>query len=385
VPTPTSSTRAHDSAELARLAHHLTAGGLVLIPTETVYGLAGSLAHPASVARLHAARAALLAPTSPPTSTTPPTPVGPVAWHAASTADALEALGPIHPAQRRAIHRLTPGPIAILVEQPADDRAATAARLGLASGPLTCQDTLGTLIRIPDFEPAQRLLSLVDAPLGAIGIPDASGRPATDAPAALARLAEVGHQPEATLDLGPTRLGRTSDRLRLHADGRWTLEIGRIFDAGYIRRQMERTILFVCTGNTCRSPMAQAIAAGLHVRASGDESLRFLSAGVAATDGSPYSRETLAAVRKLGLPAPAGQSRLLTTSMIRDAEVIYAMTARHLDAIVSLDPAAASKVRLLDPDGGDIADPVGGPQSLYDSTAAQLKALLERRRTEWTA
>jgi len=141
-----------------------------------------------------------------------------------------------------------------------------------------------------------------------------------------------------------------------------------------------RTILFVCTGNTCRSPMAEAIARRmLSDQGIGSDRARVVSAGAFAGDGAPATREAVRAVASVGADLSRFRSRALRPALLREADIIFAMSASHVAAILEMDPSAADRVYLLDPDGSDVPDPLGGPQSLYDQTALRLGELIRRR------
>ena len=137
--------------------------------------------------------------------------------------------------------------------------------------------------------------------------------------------------------------------------------------------------LFVCSGNTCRSPMAEAIA-----RAERERKFRVLSAGLTAHAGEEMTREAQEALGQLTIAPHRHAARVLTPKLIEKADVIFCMTASHRDAVIAFFPAASAKTFTLDP-SGDVDDPIGKPLETYVETAKTIQQLVRVRFHEMTA
>src|SRR5207249_8304985 len=138
-----------------------------------------------------------------------------------------------------------------------------------------------------------------------------------------------------------------------------------------------KTILFVCTGNVCRSPMAEGIFRQA-VKGRGD--YRVLSAGLGAMEGQPPSAYAVQAVRELGIDISGQRSRMLTPELVQDADFIFGMTHNHIDTVILLYPQAADKTFLLrefdetlDFFEKDISDPIGGSYEVYLNCRDQIE------------
>ncbi|HVV02440.1 MAG TPA: ribose 5-phosphate isomerase B [Verrucomicrobiae bacterium] len=130
-----------------------------------------------------------------------------------------------------------------------------------------------------------------------------------------------------------------------------------------------KTVLFICTGNVCRSPMAEGIFRHA-VRNRGE--YRVISAGLGAVDGQPPSPYGVQAVKELGIDISGQRSRLLTPELVDEADFIFGMTHSHIDTVMMLYPHAAEKTFLLrefddtlDIFEKDISDPIGGSYDIY--------------------
>ncbi len=149
--------------------------------------------------------------------------------------------------------------------------------------------------------------------------------------------------------------------------------------------KLRKAFLFVCSGNTCRSPIAAAIgnaeiAARLQipVEALDPEKLPALSAGISANIGASMTVEAQQALRLLGVPALPHRARNLTVELAHQVERIFCMTQAHRNAVISLVPAAAAKTQCLDPDG-DVEDPFGRELTTYVNCARRIHSLVQLR------
>jgi glycine hydroxymethyltransferase len=138
-----------------------------------------------------------------------------------------------------------------------------------------------------------------------------------------------------------------------------------------------KTILFICTGNVCRSPMAEAL---FRRAVKGRGEFRVFSAGIGAMDGQPPTPHSVRAMRELGVDISGQRSRVLTAELVRSADLILGMTHSHADTVALLYPPAAEKTFLLrefdetlESYEKDISDPIGSPYEIYVDCRDQIE------------
>ena len=139
-----------------------------------------------------------------------------------------------------------------------------------------------------------------------------------------------------------------------------------------------KRILLVCSGNTCRSPLAAALLAARLAATTELADVIVESAGTGARDGEPASEGSTAVALEHGVDLAAHRSRLISAEMVQHADLILAMSSAHLRRVVAL--GGAGKAQLLTAfageSGSDVADPFGGDLATYRNTARQLDRLL---------
>jgi glycine hydroxymethyltransferase len=138
-----------------------------------------------------------------------------------------------------------------------------------------------------------------------------------------------------------------------------------------------KTVLFICTGNVCRSPMAEGI---FRHAVQGRGEYRVISAGLGAIDGQPPSPHAVEAVKELGIDISGQRSRMLTPELVNQADYVFGMTHSHIDTVMMLFPGAAEKTFLLrefdetlDLFEKDISDPIGGSYEVYLNCRDQIE------------
>ena len=349
------------AAETAAAA--LTGGKLVGFPTETVYGIAAVATNAEAMNRLRELKSR---------------PARPFTVHVASVADVDRYVRRLPGAARRLVEKTWPGPVTIItpVGKGLPDRRLNQQK---AREVLCPEGVIG--LRCPDAPVAAAMLAAVDAPVVA---PSANLAGSPSPRSAEQVLNDLDGQIDLLIDTGQTRLGVDSSIVRF--DGaRWDVVREGAVDRGKLLESMRLKIVFVCTGNTCRSPMAAGLAMaelaerlGCRVGELSDYGLEVVSAGVFAGPGAPATPEAQHAVSKYGVDLSGHRSQKLTEQLITSADMIFCMSQSHLAAVGRSDTEKACR---LDADG-DIPDPIGGGLAVYRKTANYLRQIIRNRLEE---
>jgi protein-tyrosine-phosphatase len=169
----------------------------------------------------------------------------------------------------------------------------------------------------------------------------------------------------------------------LHHFDRVLAKLKRLFGFAPPLAQPQRLFLFVCSGNTCRSPMAAAIAnaeiaarLGIPYKTLETVNVRALSAGVSARVGAPITPEAAEVLTSLSVPVKPHAARNLTPELAAEAEMIFCMTAAVRKAVVEMLPAVEGKTYCLSQEV-DVPDPIGKGMAAYVDCARQIQRLVQ--------
>ncbi len=354
--------------EIDEAASSLDRGNLLVLPTETVYGIAGRLDLPDVRRKLAEVRGGA--------------DDKPLTIHLATPDDARQFLGDTGELAQRMMRKLWPGPVALVFAVDSERRTEVAGRLSMKESEL--YDGESILLRCPSHPVVHDILSAVGGP---VAITQAAVQMQSGSPKPGELATELGQSVERVIDAGPTPFSKPSTIVRVERNSYQILREG-VYDQRIIERLLQTTILFVCSGNTCRSPMAAALtrqwlATKLGVSPGGLEAKGYsvISAGVMASGGSPATAQAALAVADLGADLSRHRSQMLTVELIHQADLILAMGSGHARAIRSLVPSASDRIKLLAGDE-EIDDPIGGDGELYRSLARQMMPLIESRLRE---
>lgn len=349
---------------VARAAQIIEQGGLVVFPTETVYGIACG-AVPQAVDRLNRVKSREK--------------TKHYSLHIEDPQKTGQYVPHISAIASRLIRRAWPGPLTIVFElSPGQIQMQRDYVSPESFDMLYRSSTLG--IRCVSHPVGQKLLGRCAVPVFAPSANPAGEPPATDAQSAAGYL---NGQVDLILDAGPCQFSQSSTVVKA---GEESLEVLR--EGVYSRQEVQEMacleILFVCTGNTCRSPMAEYLcrkylSENFHCKIDELEQkgYKILSAGIAATEGMPATAEAVEACRMLGVDASGHRSRQATAEMLDSAELVLTMTQGHLAAVSECIGSSHEKAMMLDEQG--IADPIGSGLDVYRETADQILEAIKKK------
>ena len=333
--------------KLARnVARALNRGQIVALPTETVYGLCCRSAFEGALERIFQLKKR--------------DPAKALPFLIPDGQEIFNFVNDVPFGARKLMSRFWPGPLTLVL------------------GP-----DPGVALRVPDHDFTREVLRRSKGPVHGTSA-NRSGDPA--AVTAQQVLEAFPEGLDLVVDGGDTAPGEASTIVRLSPSGAWSLLREGATGADSIAALLRTTIVLVCTGNTCRSPMAAAALRrllgerlGTRLEEPEESPVRVESAGVAAGFGSPMTHAAEAALDREGISVPNHRSQPFSAELAEEADLVLAMTPGHVASLESRFPDLRPRLRLLDPDGATIRDPIGGGETIYTDCLDLILAALEAR------
>ena len=336
-----------DLRQIAYCAKVIRKGGLVVFPTETVYGIAADFSNPQAMKRLREVKKRA---DDKPFSIL------------ISQIDLISNYTPTtDPKLFKLVYECWPGPLTVVVPSREEGQ------------------TIG--VRMPDHPVALRLVQDLQCTIAAPSANIEGNEPPKTCAEALRDLDGLV---DVAIDAGTARIGAGSSVIDMTKEDPVVLRGGVITQEDVNRITGKKTILFVCTGNSCRSVMAEYL---LKSAVQGRDDIEVMSAGTGVFIRSAASSETVAVLAEEGIDATLHLAQPINTILLKKSDMIIVMTRNHRIQVLERVPEVEHRVYLLkefadipfkDEGSLDVPDPIGKSRGLYKDCLAEIKEAIHK-------
>ncbi|VAX35939.1 Arsenate reductase thioredoxin-coupled, LMWP family [hydrothermal vent metagenome] len=336
-----------DMKDIAHCAKIIRKGGLVVFPTETVYGVAADFSNPKAMQRLREVKRR--------------TEDKPFSMLISQRSLVSNYTSMTDPLLYKLIWSYWPGPLTLVVPSKEEGQ------------------TVG--VRMPNNEVALRLVQESQCTVAAPSANYEGNPPPSTCEAALK---DMDGLVDVAIDGGTSELGLSSSVIDLTKKQPVVLREGAVTQEDLQQAMNKKIILFVCTGNSCRSVMAEYL---LRDMVRGRDDVEVLSAGTSVFLKSTASAETIIVLREEGIDALEHVSQPIGTVLLKQADLIFVMTRQHRMQVLERVPQVEKRVYLLREfaktvlhaaEDLDIPDPIGRTHQAYKDCLVMIKEALHK-------
>lgn len=335
-----------DEKKLKKVIDVLTEGGLVIIPTDTVYGIVANSKNESSVKRLYKIKKR---------------PLDKPFTIIIERKERIEEFSKIVPRSAyKLIDKFWPGPLTVIIPK---------------------EDGTSVGLRMPDHNFVLRLLGELDFPLVCPSANISGKKPPSNLNEALK---ELDGLVDLAVDGGSTPIGIESTVVDLTKEPASILREAALSKEKIQNEINKKIVLFVCTGNSCRSVMAEGLLKKKLLEM-GKKNIEVISAGIAMVDGLKPTPETLELLNREGIDFSSYVSKRVSPLMVKKADLIFVMETIHEKRLKELVPNIKNNLFLLkefakieETGSLDISDPIGKSFLEYEKTFSLIKEAIER-------